>query len=241
MFIPFQNGYSISVIPSTYKPYFSTEFQQDYVSTNYPIAFNGSTVRLESLVQCEDGFVFLSCSCLDFYSFLTSNLLVTPTKITSDTFKSYLSCTYLANVIAVSILVYDSKSVLLAKRSSTVSLNPDSVGVSVTGGVTFDNFQSSDCLRSTVQTEVHEELGLSISFTDITVSGLYISEDKFQPVAICFVKVLDLGILGLRGLDTDFEVDSFIKVPRCALRYLDLNDCTDTCKFHLNYFIQENF
>lgn len=240
MFIPFQNGYSISVVPSTYKSYFSTEFQQDFVSTNYPTAFNGSTVRLESLVQREDGFVSLSCSCLDFYSFLTSNLLVTPTKTTSDTFKSYISCPYLANIIAVSVLVYDSKSVLLTKRSSTVSLNPNLVGVSVTGGVTLADVKSSDCLRSAVQTEVKEELGLSISFADITVSGLYISKDKFQPVAICFVKVLALSTLGLRGIDTDFEVDHFITVPRCALRCLDLKDCTDTCKFHLNYFIQEN-
>lgn len=163
MFIPFQNGYSISVVPSTYKSYFSTEFQQDFVSTNYPTAFNGSTVRLESLVQREDGFVSLSCSCLDFYSFLTSNLLVTPTKTTSDTFKSYISCPHLANVIAVSVLVYDSKSVLLAKRSSTVSLNPNSVSVSVTGGVTLTDLESSDCLRSAVRTEVQEELGLAIS------------------------------------------------------------------------------
>ena len=240
MFIPFQNGYSISVVPSTYKPYFSTEFQQDYVSTNYPTAFNGSTVRLESLVQREDGFVSLSCSCLDFYSFLTSNLLVTPIEKTSDTLGDYLSCPYLANIIAVSVLVYDSNSVLLTKRSSTVSLNPNLVGVSVTGGVTLADLKSSDCLRYAVQTEVKEELGLSISFADITVSGLYISEDKFQPVAICFVKVLDLSTLGLRGIDTGFEVDHFITVPRCALRCLDLKDCTDTCKFHLNYFIQEN-
>lgn len=128
MFISFQNGYSISVVPSTYKPYFSTEFQQDYISTNCPTAFNGSTVRLESLVQREDGFVSLSCSYLDFYSFLTSNLLVTPIEKTSDTLGDYLSCPYLANIIAVSVLVHDSKSVLLTKRSSTVSLNPNLVG-----------------------------------------------------------------------------------------------------------------
>ena len=92
MFISFKKGYSISVVPSTYKPYFSTEFQQDYISSNYPIAFNGSTVRLENLVQHENGFVSLSCSHLDFYSFLTSNLLVTPIETTSDTLGNYLSC-----------------------------------------------------------------------------------------------------------------------------------------------------
>lgn len=239
MFIPFQNGYSISVVPSTYKPYVSTEFQQDYVSTNYPTAFNGSTVRLESLVQREDGFVSLSCSCLDFYSFLTSNLLVTPTEITLDTFGNYLSCPHLANVIAVSVLVHDSKSVLLTKRSSTVSLNPNLVGVSVTGGVTLADLKSSDCLRSTVQTEVHEELGLSIYFTDITVSGLYISADKLQPVAICFVGVSNLRRLRLCGKDTEFEVQSFEVVPFENLSDLELTSSTDTTQFHLTYFTSE--
>lgn len=240
MFIPFQNGYSISVVPSTYKPYFSTEFQQDYVSTNYPTAFNGSTVRLESLVQREDGFVSLSCSCLDFYSFLTSNLLVGSLDITSSTFSNYLMCPYLANVLAVSVLVYDSEFVLLTNRSSDVSLSPNSLGVSVTGGVTSSDLETSDGVRSSVFQELKEELGLEVDFTEVRVEGLHISKDKLQPVAICFVKVLDLSTLGLRGIDTDFEVDHFITVPRCALRCLDLKDCTDTCKFHLNYFIQEN-
>ena len=240
MFIPFQNGYSISVVPSTYKPYFSTEFQQDYVSTNYPTAFNGSTVRLESLVQREDGFVSLSCSCLDFYSFLTSNLLVGSLDVTSSTFSDYLRCPYLSNVLAVSVLVYDSEFVLLTNRRSGVSLSPNSLGVSVTGGVTSFDLETLDGVRSSVFQELKEELGLEVDYTEVQVEGLYISKDKLQPVAICFVKILDLSTLGLRGLDTDFEVDSFIKVPRCTLRGLNLKDCTDTCKFHLNYFIQEN-
>lgn len=240
MFISFQNGYSISCAPSTYKSYFSEEFQQEYISIYYPTAFNGSAVRLESLVRREDGFVSLSCSCLDFYSFLTSNLLVGSLDITSSTFSNYLICPYLANVLAVSVLVYDSKSVLLTNRSSDVSLSPNSLGVSVTGGVTSVDLETLDGVRSSVFQELKEELGLEVGYTEVQVEGLYISKDKLQPVAICFVKVLDLSTLGLRGLDTDFEVDSFIKVPRCALSYLDLNDCTDTCKFHLNYFIQEN-
>ena len=59
---------------------------------------------------------------------MTSNLLVTPTKITSDTFRNYLSCFYLANVLAVSVLVYDSEFVLLTNRILGVSLSPNSLG-----------------------------------------------------------------------------------------------------------------
>lgn len=239
MFISFQKDYSITVILSTYTSYFSTEFQKDYISSNYPTAFNGSTVRLENLVQHENGFVSLSCSCLDFYSFLTSNLLVTPIEITSNTLGNYLSCPYLANVIAVSVLVYDSKSVLFTKRSSTVSLSPNLVGVSVTGGVTAENLYSSDCLCSAIQTEVQEELGLSISLTDITVSGLYISEDKLQPVAICFVEVSDINSLCLCSKDTNFEVQSFETVTFKSLPQLDLTSSTATTRFHLKYFTSE--
>ena len=239
MFIPFQEGYSISRVPSTYTPYFSSEFQQDWISTQYPTAFNGSTVRLENLVQREDGFDSFSCSPLDFYSFLTSNLLAAPTEITSDAFDNYLTCSYLANAIAVSILIYDSNSVLLVNRSDTVSLSPNSVGVSVTGGVTLTDLKSSDCLRSAVQIEVKEELGLSVSFADITVSGLYISKDKLQPVAICFVEVSDLNSLCLYGVDTDFEVQFFEFVSFQTLSKLDLTSSTDTTYFHLNYFISE--
>lgn len=236
MFIPFQNGYSISVVPSTCKPYFSTEFQQDLISTQYSTAFNGSTVRLEGIDIHDNGHVSLSCSHLDFYSFLTSNLLVTPIEITSDTFENYLSCFYLANVIAVSVLIYDSKSLLLIKRSDTVSLSPNSVGVSVTGGVTLTDLKSSDCLRSAVQIEVKEELGLSVSFADITVSGLYISKDKLQPVAVCFVEVSDLNSLRLYGADTKFEVQSFDTISFKSLSKLDLTSSTDTTRFHLRYF-----
>lgn len=239
MFIPFQEGYSISYVPSTYTPYFSNEFQQDYISSNYPTAFNGSTVRLENIDRHESGAVSLTCSPLDFYSFLISNLLVTPTEITSDTFENYLTCSYLANVIAVSVLIYDSKSVLLTKRSATVSISPNSVGVSVTGGVTLNDLRSSDCLRSAVQIEVKEELGLSVSFADIIVSGLYISKDKLQPVAICFVKVSDIRSLCLCGEDIEFEVQSFEFVSFHALSKLDLTSSTDTTQFHLNYFISE--
>ena len=240
MCISFQKGYSISVVPSTYTSYFSTEFQKDYISSNYPTTFNGSTVRLESLVQREDDFVSLSCSHLDFYSFLTSHLLVGSLDVTPSTFSDYLMYPYLANVLAVSIIVYDSEFVLLTNRSSDVSLSPNSLGVSVTGGVTSSDLETSDGVRSSVFQELKEELGLEVDYTEVQVEGLYISKDKLQPVAICFVKVLDLSTLGLHGQDTDFEVDYFIKVPRCALSGLDLKDCTDTCKFHLNYFTQEN-
>lgn len=225
--------------PSTFSTYFSEEFQRDLISSLYSSAFNGSTVRLESLKVCSDGSVSLTCSPLDFYSFLTSNLLVAPTELTLDTFENYLTCSYLANAIAVSVLIYDSTSVLLVNRGSKLSLSPNLVGVSVTGGVTLADLNSSDCLRSAVQHEVYEELGLFISFTDIIVSGLYISKDKLQPVAICFVEVSDITSLCLCGKDTDFEVQSLEFMSFNALSKLDLTSSTNTTQFHLMYFILE--
>lgn len=241
MFIPFKQGYSVVQQPSTFSPYFSEEFQRDLISSLYSSAFNGSTIRLESLKLCSDGSILLGCSPLDFYSFLVSNLLVGSIELDSHNFINYITCPYLANSIAVSVLVYDSNSVLLTKRSSKVALSPQTIGVSATGGVTADDLQTSDCLRSAVVTEVKEELGLELEFKQVQVAGLYISQDKLQPVAICFVKVSDLTVLELSGSDTTFEVDCFIKVPFSELTALNLKGSTDTSRFQLDYFITENF
>lgn len=227
--------------PSTFSPYFSEEFQRDFISLMYPCVFNGSTVRLESLKVCSDGSILLGCSPLDFYSFLVSNLLVCSIDLDLHNFTNYITCSYLANSIAVSVLVYDSKSVLLTKRSSKVALNPHTIGVSVTGGVTAEALQTSDCLRSAMVIEVKEELGLELEFKQVQVAGLYISRDKLQPVAICFVKVSDLTVLDLSGFDTTFEVDCFIKVPFSELTALNLKGSTDASRFQLDYFITENF
>ena len=140
----------------------------------------------------------------------------------------------------MSVLIYDSNSVLLTKRSFKVALSPHTVGVSATGGVTAEDLQTSDCLRSAVVTEVKEELGLELEFKQVQVAGLYISRDKLQPVAICFIKVSDLTVLDLRGSDTTFEVESFIKVPFSELTALNLKGSTDTSRFQLDYFITEN-
>ena len=226
--------------PSTFSPYFSEEFQRDFISLMYPCVFNGSTVRLESLKVCSDGSILLGCSPLDFYSFLVSNLLVGSIDLDLHNFTNYITCSYLANSIAVSVLIYDSDYVLLTKRSSKVALSPHTIGVSATGGATAEYLQTSDCLRSAVVTEVKEELGLELEFKQVQVVGLYISQDKLQPVAICFIKVSDLTVLDLRGSDTTFEVESFSKIQISDLGSLDLQSSTDTSRFQLDYFITEN-
>lgn len=239
MFIPFSNGYSTKVVSSTYSPYFSEDFVSDWVSSKYPTSFNGSAVRLESMEISEDGYMSLSLSlsASDFYSFLTSNLLVGGMEITFKNLKNYLTCPYLANILAVSVLVYDSESVLLAERSSHVAFNPLKYGVSVTGGLTSKDLNSHDCLVSAIRSEVREELGLITKAEDIEISGLYISKDKLQPVIICFIEVKDLNGLYLSGCDTDFEVHSWHIIPRNKLSSLEL-DSSDTARFHLSYFIE---
>ena len=236
LFIPFSNGYSTKVISSTYSPYFSEDFVLDWVSSKYPTSFNGSAVRLEIIEVSEDS-ASLSLSILDFYSFLTSNLLAKGMEINSKTLENYLTCPYLANILAVSVLVYDSESVLLAERGSQVALNPRKLGVSVTGGLTSKDLNSEDCLVSAIRSEVKEELGILIEEKDIEISGLYISNDKLQPVVISFIKVKDLKDLSLSGCDTDFEVCSWGIVPRAELKNLELNS-SDTARFHLSYFIE---
>ena len=236
LFIPFSNGYSTKVVSSSYTPYFSKEFVEEWVSSTYPTSFNGSAVRLESIELDENSSITLSLSELDFYSFLTSNLLVEGIEINSKTLENYLTCPYLANILAVSVLVYDSESVLLAERSSQVALNPGKMGVSVTGGLTSKDLSSEDCLVSAISSEVKEELGILVEEENIKISGLYISKDKLQPVIIGFIKVQDLKELLLNGCDTDFEVRSWGIVPRNKLMNLELNS-SNTAEFQLNYFL----
>lgn len=236
MFIPFSKGYTTKVVSSTYKPYFSEDFEKDLVFSEYSTSFNGSAVRLEG-IETSDDVINLSLSVLDFYSFLTSNLLVKGIELSSKNLENYLTCPYLANILAVSVLVYDSESVLLAERSSNVALNPSKLGVSVTGGLTSKDLTSDDCLFSAIRSEVKEELGLFTEEGDVSISGLYISKDKLQPVIIGFIKVQDLKDLPLSGCDTDFEVYSWGIVPRAELKNLELNS-SDTARFHLNYFIE---
>ena len=236
LFIPFSKGYSTKIVSSTYTPYFSEEFLEDWVSSKYPTSFNGSAVCLEGIELDENSSTILSLSELDFYSFLTSNLLVKGVELSSKNLENYLTCPYLANILAVSVLVYDSESVLLAERSSKVAINPKKLGVSVTGGLTSEDLTSQDCLVSAIRSEVSEELGFLVEVEDIKISGLYISKDKLQPVIICFIEVKDLNGLYLSGCDTDFEVHSWHIIPRNKLSSLEL-DSSDTARFHLNYFL----
>ena len=154
---------------------------------------------------------------LDFYSFLTSNLLVKGVELSSKNLENYLTCHYLTNILAVSVLVYDLESVLLAEHSSQVALNPRKFGVSVTGGLTSKDLSSEDCLVSAIRSEVKEELGILIEKENIEISGLYISKDKLQPVIICFIEVKDLKAFPLNGCDSDFEVRYWNIVPRLGL------------------------
>lgn len=82
MFISFSKGYSTKVVSSTYKPYFSEDFVENWVSNKYTTSFNGSAVRLEG-IEISNDVINLSLSVLDFYSFLTSNLLVKEVEISS--------------------------------------------------------------------------------------------------------------------------------------------------------------
>ena len=237
LFIPFSNGYSTKIVSSTYKPYLSKEFIEYWVSSKYPTSFNGSAVRLEGIEIDENSSTILSLSELNFYSFLTSNLLIEGVEVSSKNLENYLTCPYLANILAVSVLVYDSGSVLLAERSSEVALNPCKYGVSVTGGLTSKDLSSEDCLVSAIRSEVKEELGILIEKKNIEISGLYISKDKLQPVIICFIRVKDLKDLSLSGSDTDFEVHSWHITPRNSISSLGL-DSSNTAEFHLNYFME---
>ena len=103
MFIPFRKGYATKVVSSTYKSFFSEDLVEVWVPNEYPTSFNGSAVRLEG-IEISNDVINLSLSVLDFYSFLTSNLLVKGVEVSSKNLENYLTCPYLANIIAVVLM-----------------------------------------------------------------------------------------------------------------------------------------
>ena len=83
--------------------------------------------------------------------------------------------------------------------------------------------------------EMMEELGISLDLGTLEVQGLYIGDDKLQPVLLCKVK---LGVafesFNLKGVDTLVEVDKFLVVLREDLKScLDL-ELTQAARFHIS-------
>lgn len=257
MFIDF-GGVDVAfrVIESGLCPHFSEAETVALVGTLWPDAFDGSAVRLEG-VQVGDGQVGLTLSETSFYQLLVSNLLVgrpvdSLLKVGDVTLREKalavaaekvaaedaLGTPWLANALAVSVLIRDSRGdFLLVRRGAALAVGAGLWGVSVSGGLEAADLASENPVVNAVMREVKEELGLSIDPGAVLVEGLFIGDKKLQPVMLCTVALDEpLGsLLPLQGVDSDLEIASQVLVAKGDLKkYAERKRMSEAARFQIN-------
>lgn len=237
MFISFKNKkISFNIIDSTFKSIFNKEEVEQLLKTYYKnkILFNSLSFRLEN-IQINKNNINLILSKSDFYSLLTSNLLLNKVEeLNIEYFKNsdILTNKSFSNNIAVSILIQDSNSnFLLTKRSNNLAVGSSLISVSATGS--FDYIEGISDFKqlvfSIVQKEVYEELNIKINIENLNIDGLFIGSKKVQPILICSVKLNKPFII----TNKNFEVDYVKIVNRQELgKYLN-SPITEASKFQI--------
>jgi NUDIX domain len=261
MFIDF-GGVDVAfrVIESGLRPRFSEAETVALVGALRPDAFDGSAVRLES-VQVGDGQVGLMLSETSFYQLLVSNLLVgvpveSLLKVGDVTLREkalsvatvkvaaedVLDTPWLANALAVSVLIRDSRGdFLLVRRGDSLPVGAGLWGVSVSGGLEADDLASENPVVNAVMREVEEELGPKVALDDVRVDGLFIGDKKLQPVILCTVALDEpLGpLLPLQGVDSDLEIASQVLVAQDDLKkYMERKRMSEAARFQISTHIK---
>lgn len=264
MFIDF-GGVDVAfrVIESGLRPRFSEAETVTLVGTLWPDAFDGSAVRLEG-VQVGDGQVGLTLSETSFYQLLVSNLLVgrpvesllnvgdvalrekalavATVKVAAE---DALGRPWMANALAVSVLIRDSKDdFLLVRRGDSLAVGAGLWGVSASGGVEAEDLRSGNPIACAVMREVKEELGLSVDPGAVRVDGLFIGDKKVQPVILCTVALDEplgplLPLLPLQGIDSDLEIASQVLVAQSELKkYVEGKRMSEAARFQISTHIK---
>lgn len=237
MFISFKNKkVSFNIIDSTFKSIFNKEEVEQLLKKYYKnkILFNSLSFRLEN-IQVNKNNINLTLSKSDFYSLLTSNLLLNKVEEVDIEYKKdsdILNNKSFSNNIAVSILIQDiNGNFLLTKRSNNLAVGSSLISVSATGS--FDYIEGiSDFKKlvfSIVQKEIDEELNIKINIENLNIDGLFIDSKKIQPILICSVKLNE----PFNITNKNFEV-AFVKiVNRKELnKYLN-SPITEASKFQI--------
>jgi 8-oxo-dGTP pyrophosphatase MutT (NUDIX family) len=257
MFIDFGGAdVAFRAIESGLCPHFSEAETVALVGALWSGAFDGSAVRLEG-VQVGDGQVGLMLSETSFYQLLVSNLLVgrpvdsllkvgdvalrvkalsvAAEKVAAE---DVLGTPWLANALAVSVLIRDSRGdFLLVRRGAALAVGAGLWGVSVSGGLEAADLASENPVVNAVMREVKEELGLSIDPGAVLVEGLFIGDKKLQPVMLCTVALDEpLGsLLPLQGVDSDLEIASQVLVAKGDLKkYAERKRMSEAARFQIN-------
>lgn len=254
-FIPL-TGYNLNVTetPSTFRtPFTISETTEIAAATTKGTAYNGTAVRLESLIlDKETNTATLGVSATTFYDLLATNILYTAPNETLDgivtehirdraeAFRNshipagadILNDKRFANALAVSLIVEDVDGrILLTERAGDLAIGAGLYGVSATRGVTVEDIDSAHPILASITN------GSNVPFNkdNFTVQGIYFGNHKKQPALFCKT-VLDYSLIGeiptAGGKNT-----SYLLVNKSNRETLDELNVSEAARAHLNMSI----
>lgn len=107
---------------------------------------------------------------------------------------SILNRDYLANTLAVSLLIGDSQGrFLLTKRNGSVGISNGFASVSVTGAIDARDYEANNPFVACCQRELREELNYAIEDSAIKPFMIVCGEKKLQPIVLVNAKVDDIA------------------------------------------------
>ena len=254
MFIAAPKHMRYELLSSTFSSVFTPEEETILAGEIAQGAWNGKTVRLERLLKEADTLT-LGLTPSRYFDLLSTNLLVsrdvsgwTPAMQTlaarlkqkaaalslAEDPLQILSCPFLANDLAVSVLVHDGKGrCLLAERSGAVSIAPRTFSVSVTGALDERDLEAEDPIRSCAARECAEEVGATIPEDAFHPLGIFIGERKLQPIAL-----IEAALPSFESISQNFETRRFLMVPKEELDSFCGLPMSEAARFQLNLFLK---
>lgn len=155
----------------------------------------------------------------------------------NDSLENILNNNYLANTIAISVLVQDINGNFgLIRRGKNVAIGSGLLGVTASGGVDEVDYSETNPILSCVYRELQEELNIIPNSTKI--SYVVMSKSKMQPIFLvnCSINESWNSIITKvkNAKDYNSEVTKFYSVPGdVVINFIDGENLTDAAYFHI--------
>ncbi len=237
----------------------------NYSVKNVSNLYNGKAVRLDKIIENDEYYDFF-ISEISYFDSLTSNILYQKywnklpefnsneieLKINNIIecikndgiydFNSVINNKYLANSIAVSILVEDiNNNYGMVYRNNNLAIGAGLLSVTVTGSLDDKDFNCVDPVLSCIERELNEELGIKVY--DCTLEYIAISKTKLQPIFIINAKLKDSWENVKKNfssaIDYTKEIKNFCIVSIDQMKNLmNKSEMTDAAQFHIDNVIK---
>lgn len=227
------------------------------------VLYNNPVVRLDNIIEHPQ--LTLEISLIDFFDFISSNMVnmnmdklrrdcscisdkellskITESISSSNiqSYKDILDNSYLANIIAISVLVEDKNGDIgFVKRGTKVAVGTSYLSVACTGSLDENDFYNDNPIINCVRRELMEELNLIPN--NIKITGIVFSKTKLQPIVTisCSIEESFENVIEniKKAVDYEFEVKEFFSVPKIYLKEFIKNEkLTDVAKWQVENII----